>query len=201
MTFRADDWPKIKSRRTRRISPWVAIIEREVEFAPGSEPQLYHAVDQRDYITIVAALPNGFMPIVRQYRPALENFTWEFPAGLVEPGEDAALCCRRELLEETGFTARLVHPLGSYAPCSSRLSNRLHSFFVEIDPTAASNPAEDGIELKLVNPVQLAEMIITNRFILQLHIGALLLAGLHGHIDPSVFKSIKKEASFGAKVL
>jgi hypothetical protein len=35
-----EDWPKIKARHTRRVSPWMAIIEREVEFAPGAECDL-----------------------------------------------------------------------------------------------------------------------------------------------------------------
>ena len=107
------DWPKIKSRRTTKVSPWMEIIEREVEFAAGANPELYHAVGQQDYIAIVARTPDGKIPIVRQYRPALERFTWELPAGLVDKGETAADTCRRELLEETGFPAKAVHELGS----------------------------------------------------------------------------------------
>jgi len=53
-------------------------IEREVEFAPGAEREVYHAVSQQDYIAIVAALPDNRFPIVRQYRPALESFTWNW---------------------------------------------------------------------------------------------------------------------------
>jgi|SRR6516225_7575487 hypothetical protein len=78
----AEDWPKIKARRTTQVSPWMAIIEREVEFAPGAEQELYHAVGQQDYIAIVATLPDGRIPIVRQYRPTLESFTWNYPPGL-----------------------------------------------------------------------------------------------------------------------
>ena len=80
----AGDWPKIKARRTTTVSPWMAIIEREVEFAEDASPELYHAVGQADYIAIVALTPEGKIPIVRQYRPALERFTWELPAGLVD---------------------------------------------------------------------------------------------------------------------
>ena len=85
------------------------IIEREVEFAPGAKPELYHAVGQQDY-TIVARTPDGQIPIVRQYRPALERFTWELPARLVDKGEAPEVCCRRKLLEET-FPARSVQSL------------------------------------------------------------------------------------------
>ena len=129
-----EDWPKIKTRRTMRVSPWMEIIEREVEFAPDAPAELYHAVGQQDYIAIVALTPEGRIPIVRQYRPALEQFTWELPAGLVDVGEAPTDCCKRELMEETGYPARAIHALGNYSPCSSRLSNRVHSFFVEAGP-------------------------------------------------------------------
>ncbi len=179
----AGDWPKIKARRTIEISPWMTVVERSVEFARGAEPALYHAVDQRDYVAIVALTPDGRIPIVRQFRPALERFTWELPAGTLDAGETAEVCCTRELREETGLEARAVHALGEYAPCTARLSNRIHSFFVETGPPVAGQPIEPGIELRLATPAELAGLITSGEFVLQLHIGALLLAGLRGHID------------------
>ena len=124
-------WPRICSRRTTAVSPWMSIVAREVEFSRGEKPQIYHAVEQADYIAIVALTADGKIPLVRQYRPALEAFSWELPAGLVDPGESPADGCRRELLEETGLTARTVHLLGENSPCTGRLNNRSHSFFVE----------------------------------------------------------------------
>jgi ADP-ribose pyrophosphatase len=182
------EWPKIKSRRTNKVSPWMDIIEREVEFSANTPGELYHAVGQQDYIAIVARTPDGKIPIVRQYRPALERFTWELPAGLVDKGETAADSCRRELLEETGFPAKTVHALGTYAPCTARLSNQLHSFFVETGARAQGQTAEAGIELKLVTPAELGALILSGEFVLQLHIGAILLAGMRGHIDLGAFK-------------
>jgi ADP-ribose pyrophosphatase len=187
------DWPKIKARHTTKVSSWVAIIEREVEFAPGAELQLYHAVGQQDYIAIVATLPDGRMPIVKQYRPALESFTWELPAGLVDHDEDPVTCCRRELLEETGFAAQVVRPLGAYAPCTSRLSNRVHSFYVETGSVPEREIIETGLEVMLVTLTELAALIAQGEFVLQLHIGALLLAGLHGYIDLKAFQAIIRE--------
>jgi 8-oxo-dGTP pyrophosphatase MutT (NUDIX family) len=181
------DFPKIKSRRTIDVSPWMKVIERAVEFSEGAGPELYHAVGQQDYIAIVALTPEGLIPIVRQYRPAVERFTWELPAGLVDPGEDAAATCRRELLEETGLTARAVHALGAYAPCTARLSNRVHSFFVEAGPRDPAQPVEAGIEQRLVTPDALAGLIRSGEFVLQLHIGALLLAAMRGHLDLGAF--------------
>jgi len=175
-------WPRIRSRRTTAVSPWVSIIAREVEFARGAAPQTYHAVEQPDYISIVALTRGGKIPIVRQYRPALEAFAWELPAGLVDPGEDPADGCRRELMDETGFTARAVHALGENSACTGRLNNRIHNFFVEAGERVAAFEPEPGISVKLVSPAEIARLIKSGVFLSQLHIGALLLAELHGFL-------------------
>ena len=183
------DWPKIVNRRATRLSPWVEIIEREVEFTPGAKPDIYHSVSQTDYVAIVARTPDGKIPIVRQYRPALENFTWELPAGMLDQDEQPIDCCRRELLEETGFpalngtrTRQLTRPARrGYRTKSIRSSSR-----PDHPPTASG--IEAGIEVKLVSPGELATLILTKEFALQLHIGALLLASMHGYIDLTVFR-------------
>ncbi len=46
--------------------------------------------------------------LIRQYRYAIDDYIYEFPAGLVEPGEDYHASAVRELREETGLT---LHPI------------------------------------------------------------------------------------------
>jgi len=175
-------WPRIRSRNTTVVSPWVSIVAREVEFVRGAPPQIYHAVEQADYISIVALTPRGQIPIVRQYRPALEAFTWELPAGLVDPGEEPADGCRRELIEETGLTAHAIHLLGEHSPCTGRLNNRVHTFFVEAGRQIAGFEPEPGVAMKLVSPAEIVRMIRAGDFMAQLHVGALLLAELSGFL-------------------
>jgi ADP-ribose pyrophosphatase YjhB (NUDIX family) len=178
-----EEWPKIRSRHTVTVSSWVQIIAREVEFAPGDPPQVYHAVAQQDYLAIVALTPDGRIPIVRQYRPAVEDFTWELPAGLVEHGENPEAACARELLEETGYSVRAVHSLGEPAvACSGRLSNRVHSYFVEAGDRAAGFVAEPGLTVALKSPAELVAMIKAGEFVQQMHLGTLMLAGLRGFL-------------------
>jgi ADP-ribose pyrophosphatase len=175
-------WPRIRSRRTTAVSPWMRIIAREVEFSRGAPVEIYHAVEQADYIAIVAVTRGGKIPIVRQYRPALEAFSWELPAGLVDPGEAPVDCARRELMEETGLTVRAIHLLGETCPCTGRLNNRIHSFFVEAGMRTASFEPEAGMRVKLVSPTEITRLIQAGTFRSQLHIGALLLAELHGFL-------------------
>ena len=58
----------------------------------------------------VAILPlNGDQcKLLRQYRYAIDQYIVEAPAGTMEPGEDPLLTARRELIEETGFTAQTI---------------------------------------------------------------------------------------------
>ena len=182
-----EEWPKIRARRTTKVSPWMEVIAREVEFTPGARAETYHAVGQPDYLAIVARTPDGRIPIVRQYRPAIEALHLGTAGGSGRSGEKPIDSARRELMEETGLAAKAVHALGAYAPCTARLSNQVHSFFVEAGERTA-HKTEAGIELKLVTPAELGGLILSGEFTLQLHIGALLLAGLRGFIDLGTLK-------------
>jgi ADP-ribose pyrophosphatase len=66
--------------------------------------------------------PEGLRLVMeRQYRYPVAQVMTEFPAGKLDPGEDPWLCAQRELLEETGYTARqwaragVLHPVISYS--------------------------------------------------------------------------------------
>lgn len=186
--------PRIVSEKVVPLSPWVKIVERAVEFEPGRAPEIYHSVGQADYVAMLAITPEGNIPIVRQFRPAWGDCTWELPAGLVDPGETPESSCIRELREETGFIARQVYFLGTNAPCTSRLSNRLHSFFVEADSPHPGFKVEPGLEVKNVTRQKLLQMIITGEFPLQLHIGVILRAAIDPIVGPKLCLKVRPES-------
>lgn len=57
-------------------------------------------------VAVIPLLDDGRMVLVRQYRYPVGRVLLEFPAGKRDPGESLLGCARRELLEETGYTAR-----------------------------------------------------------------------------------------------
>lgn len=83
--------------------------------------------DTREYIVhpgavmVVPMLDDGRLVLERQYRHPMGRVMVEFPAGKLDLGEDTWACGRRELLEETGYTARewaragVLHPVISYS--------------------------------------------------------------------------------------
>lgn len=80
--------PWVRTRTVHDVSPWVRLVECEVDFGSG-RVERYHAIEQADYVCILAITPEGLIPVVRQYRPALERYTCELPAGMEDPGESA----------------------------------------------------------------------------------------------------------------
>lgn len=68
-------------------------------------------ITQREYIrhpgavVILPLLDDGTVLLERQFRYPLERVFIEFPAGKIDAGEDPLACARRELREETGYTA------------------------------------------------------------------------------------------------
>ena len=78
-----------------------------------------------DYICVIGTTEDGRFPLVRQYRPAVEAVTWEFPSGTLEPGEEPANCARRELLEETGYISAGDTLLATLTTDIGRLGNRI----------------------------------------------------------------------------
>lgn len=65
---------------------------------------------------IVPFVDEGQILMVRQWRYAIARETLEIPAGKVDPGEELEVCARRELTEETGYTAQHLLPVFRYYP-------------------------------------------------------------------------------------
>ena len=50
--------------------------------------------------------------LIKQYRYAVGEYIWEIPAGTLDPDETPITCARRELIEETGYSAHEWQKLG-----------------------------------------------------------------------------------------
>jgi ADP-ribose pyrophosphatase len=84
----------------------------------------------------VAVLPHdparGVVLMCEQFRlPTVAHGTgWllEIPAGIVESGEDAQVCARRETAEETGYEVGALDPIATIYPSPGGSSERIHVF-------------------------------------------------------------------------
>jgi ADP-ribose pyrophosphatase len=115
---------------------------------PGSPPRLREIVEHVPGAAAVAVLADGQVLLVRQPRPAVDARLLELPAGLVDPGEQPIDCARRELLEETGYSAQRLEPLLSFYTSPGFSTELIHIFVAsELQHTGALPDAHEEIEL------------------------------------------------------
>ena len=99
----------------------------------------------------VPLLPDGGVVLVEQWRQPVGRPLLEIPAGIVEPGEEPIQTIRRELVEETGYTAgRLELLLATYlAPGYSQ--ELIHIFLAEdLQPGVATPDADELLHVRIV---------------------------------------------------
>ncbi|MGD0832883.1 MAG: NUDIX hydrolase [Candidatus Dormibacteria bacterium] len=94
----------------------------------GGELATREIVDHPGAVAIVATAPDGGVVLVRQWRHAVGAALWEIPAGTLTAGEPPEAAARRELAEETGYTAAEWRRLGSGPVAPGYSGEILHVF-------------------------------------------------------------------------
>ena len=94
---------------------------------------------------IVPLTENNTLLMIKQYRHAVGDFIWEIPAGTLDPDETPLQCAKRELIEETGFSAKTWRKLGKITPLPGYSNERIHIFLATDLTPAGQNLDIDEI--------------------------------------------------------
>jgi 8-oxo-dGTP pyrophosphatase MutT (NUDIX family) len=104
-------------RNHRRIAyqnPWVTVFHDDVT-RPDGEPGVYGVVHfSNTAVGVLAIDEQDRVALIGQHRYAFDEMSWEIPEGGSPLAEDSLEGARRELLEETGLTARTWREMGRY---------------------------------------------------------------------------------------
>ncbi len=116
----------------------------------------------------VALLPiqDNTIILVRQYRYAINQITVELPAGTLRRGEDPRECARRELMEETGYSAKSLEKLFDCYLAPGYSSERVTMFLATGLSERRQHPDEDEfIQVVLVTLPEAIELIHRNQIV------------------------------------
>jgi len=103
-----------------------------------------------DFSIIVPVLGRDKLVMIWNYRHAIQGWELELPAGHIENGESPEACARRELKEETGYSARSWKRLGWFHPSPGMSSQRAYAYLASNlkNGDLHREPYEFGMEVK-----------------------------------------------------
>ncbi|GEA59445.1 NUDIX hydrolase [Vibrio comitans] len=82
-------------------------------------------------VVVLAKTSTGKLLLLNQYRPSLKEWLLEIPAGTLEKNEDPFAAAKRELEEETGYSAKKWQSLGKLTPMAGFCNEIQYLYYAE----------------------------------------------------------------------
>ena len=137
-------------RRDEIIEPSGVRATREVVTHPGS-------------VVVLPVFADGRILLIQQYRYATRQYMWELVAGRIDEGESVQKAAARELLEETGYSAKKIRVFLDMFPTPGFLEERMHLLLATGLTEGQAQPEEDErITMKTFSRAQVEKMIRDN---------------------------------------
>jgi ADP-ribose pyrophosphatase len=108
--------------------------------------------------------PESQILLERQYRHAVRDYLWELPAGRIDEGETELAAAKRELLEETGYTAKSWRRILKFYVSPGFLDEYMAVYLArQLRAGVAQPEADEKIEQKLVPLSQALQMALSGK--------------------------------------
>lgn len=127
MSKKPDSWQRISSSEKadcRVFKIREDLCRRESDGAEAS----FFVIESPDWVNIIALTPERETVLIEQYRYGTEEIILEIPGGIIDKGESAEAAAKRELLEETGYSADKWVFLGQSRPNPAIQNNTVYHY-------------------------------------------------------------------------
>ncbi|MEB3197266.1 MAG: NUDIX hydrolase [Candidatus Sericytochromatia bacterium] len=120
---------------------------------PNGRMATREVIEHPGAVAIVALPDDRHVLMVRQYRHAISELTWELPGGGLEPRDASPLAAaQRELAEETGHTADHWHLVGCFHASAGYTTELTHLFEARgLRPVPTTRPEDEFVDLHAIN--------------------------------------------------
>ena len=147
---------KINDRQTIHRGSVYNLLRENVTLDNGVTTDM-EFIEHPGATAIVPIFNDSQILLLKQYRHALRQHIWEIPAGTLDPQEEVIDCAKRELIEETGYSAEQWQKLGEITPVPGYSDERIHIYLA-----ANLQPAEQDLdedEIIRVHKVKFSEAV------------------------------------------
>ncbi len=147
-----------KRKDTREVADCRVFKVREdlCERESDKKESTFFVVENPDWVNIIALTKNKEVVLIEQFRHGTEEVILEIPGGMIDEDEEAETAARRELLEETGFSADKFILLGKSHP-NPAIQNNTIFHYLAVDCEKNGDVSFDEHESVLPRIVSLEE--------------------------------------------
>lgn len=139
----------------------MALIEKEVLF-PNDEKVIHTVVKHPGAAVIIPIDVNGDLVMIKQFRPAINDWIIEFAAGTIEEGEELLACAERELAEECGLAAKKWQYIGNIVASPGFCDEMMHCYLCsELMPADAEMDEDEVIETFSMSPEEFEHAVVS----------------------------------------
>jgi ADP-ribose pyrophosphatase len=120
-----ETWETIESKE---IADCRVFKVREDTARNGDRTGKFYVIENPDWVNVIAVTKNSEVVLIEQFRHGTGEVILEIPGGMMDDGENSEQAARRELLEETGYSAKEFVFLGKSRPNPAINNNWLYHF-------------------------------------------------------------------------
>lgn len=157
---------RVLSSKTVFRGPVFSVVSQQVQEPDGVQVRR-DIVQHPGSIVILAVDDSGKTPRVlleRQYRHAAGDRLWELPAGSIDSGEENLSAAKRELVEETGYSAAKWQKVLYFFVSPGFLTESMHVFLASGLKKGRSQPEEDErIAVRFFSIKQAVQMVMSGK--------------------------------------
>lgn len=147
---------------------------------PNGHFEILEVIRHPGAALIVAYTKEKKILFLRQFRPVINKFIWELPAGTISKMERAIDCAKRELQEETGFRALRWKYLGQIYPAPGYTNEKIYVYRASLlKKTEVARQKDELLSVKALTFEQIQKLFKKGKIIDAKTICALVLAGVN----------------------
>ena len=154
----------MNNKQTVFQTEWFSIEQEFFDYIESLKGKPYYRINSPDGVIILAVTEKGEIILVKQFRPAINRYTLEFPSGAINESESPREAAVRELYEETGFVCKTLNHLGKGRIMVNRHNSQDFAFY---GTGAVKHPEFEGkedIETILVTPADFKALVLSEEF-------------------------------------